>query len=170
MRTIAVDAIAKGAHNVSLCEGQARSVQATLHAIASTIDVLREHVSRDLSTKLSEQFGRPVTVTIDVVGKDAADESRKALLNRVNKDILANVALVEKHLDNPTIPERFRRKLQRAKNAVTNGDYDHVTLFRELAHDLIDELTQPLFLCIDHDHRYWYESAAPFGDKVAVYV
>ena len=86
-----------------------RSVQATLHAIASTIDALREHVSRDLSTKLSEQFGRPVTVTIDVVGKDAADESRKALLNRVNKDILANVALVEKHLDNPTIPERFRK-------------------------------------------------------------
>ena len=146
MRQIDVNAIVKGSYNISLCEGQAIAVLRTLSTITATIDVLSKELTEQ--TGISSHF---------VFGNDAVDECRRKLFEHTKDNILRNITAAETFLNNSTLPERFNRKLQRAKNAVTSGSSDQAALFRELSHDLMEELAQPLFLYINHEHRRLYE-------------
>jgi hypothetical protein len=114
---------------------------------------------------------KEMKIGLNVVELFGNDWFAEQLANHLRPKVLTSVVAAEDGITSAGLSRQFNQKIARVKGILDRKDCDMTVvsaLLMEVVHGLLDELSEPMFLCIEADRRDLYiQSVPPFGVVVA---
>jgi len=154
MRPIETAEIARGIANIAISMG-----------VASTLPVAEEAQARVIEMFAEQLRAQHINLEVREVNGDffAAE---------VRKRVLSALLAAQRGLADSALPQRFYAKMARIVELLSDGHFNGIDAkarLDELLHDLVRELSEPMFLHVELSKRAFYEQKEPlFGALVDV--